>query len=184
MARIQWLIVVGCLVNASGAGATSNLTVNFSATIKENSCNIYIANNNSGSGAAASSEIKFNSVSLDKIINSDASAQKAFTLKMDSCTPGLTKLTTTLHSSTTLLNNMAVGNTLTGGAQNVGVQIARDSTPTQPFTLNSTTDSKRLVWTSSEISGGLVTLRATLVAGSAPTLGSYQGIATFETSYE
>jgi type 1 fimbria pilin len=184
MTRIKWLIVAGCLFTASGAMADSTLTVNFNATIKENACNIYIANNNSGSGAAQSTEIKFGSVSLDKIINSDTSAQKTFALKMDSCTPGLTKLTTTLRSSTTLLNNMAIGNANTSGAKDIGVQIARDNASTTPFTINSTADSQRLVWTSSEISGGLVVLRATLVAGSAPTLGSYQGIATFETSYE
>jgi type 1 fimbria pilin len=186
MIQTRWLIFIGCLLSAQNICASnpSNLTVNFAATIKENTCNVYIADNSSGSGAAASAEIKFSSVSLDKIVNNDSSAQKSFTLKMDGCTPGLTKLTTTIKSTVAVMSNMAIGNTTSGGAQDVGVQIARDNAPTQPFTINSTTDSQRLVWTSSEISSGLVTLRATLVAGNAPTLGSYQGIATFETSYE
>lgn len=178
--------VLGGILLAVLPTMAQDLTVNFNATIQEPTCNVYIAASGDGSGAASSAEIKFNSVQLDKIIDKESSAQQAFALKMDSCSAGLTNLVTTIKSSKTLLNNLAIGNSNTGAgsAQEIGVTIARDSVPDSPFTLNSTSDPQRLVWSSSEVAAKLVKLRATLVADAAPTLGSYTGTATFETTYD
>ncbi|ECJ9816634.1 fimbrial protein [Salmonella enterica] len=185
MLKRKVLSLCGVMLGISSAGA-QNLTVNFDATIQEPTCNVYIAASPNGSGAGSSAEIKFNAVQLDKILSKDASARQVFSLKMDSCTAGLTRLVTTIKTPTTLMSSQAIGNSLsgTGSAQNIGVTIARDNAPDTLFTLNSTTDSQRLVWSSAEISAQTVALRATLVADGGPTLGSYSGTATFETTYE
>lgn len=177
--------VCGLLLCVTPAVA-QNLTVNFDATIQEPTCNVFIAASADGSGAGSSAEIKFNAVQLDKILNKDASARQVFSLKMDSCSAGLTRLVTTMKTSATLMNNQAIGNSLsgTGSAQNIGVTLARENAPDALFTLNSTTDAQRLVWSSTEMAAQVVALRATLVADAGATLGSYSGTATFETTYE
>lgn len=68
----------------------------------------------------------------------------------------------------------------------MAVTVARVSAPDAPFEVNSTDDSKRLVWTTAEISSKEVPLVARLVetqAGKATT-GNFSAIATFNFTYE
>ncbi|MDF3798543.1 fimbrial protein, partial [Enterobacter hormaechei] len=66
------------------------------------------------------------------------------------------------------------------------VEIARASSPTAPFTINSTVDAERLVWTSTEIQNKEVPLVATMreTQANKMSLGDFQAVATFEFSYE
>ncbi|WP_336284393.1 fimbrial protein [Citrobacter arsenatis] len=163
---------------------SADLVVNFDATILEPTCNVYIADNAGGSGAGNSAEIKFNDVQLDQIINHDSNAYRTFSLVMSDCSPGIGKLKTTIYSTPAPFSPQVIGNSSAGGAQDVGVEIAREQTPNAPFTLNSSADDQSLVWSSDEVDAKKVALRATLVAGQAPTMGGYLGTATFETTYE
>lgn len=180
------LFFVCCVLLCVKPTIAQNLIVNFDATIQEPTCNVYIAASTDGSGAGSSAEIKFNAVQLDKILSKDVSARQVFSLKMDSCSAGLTRLVTTIKTPVTLMNSQAIGNSQSGAgsAQNIGVTLARESAPDALFTLNSTTDEQRLVWSSTEIEAQVVALRATLVSDAGATLGSYSGTATFETTYE
>ncbi|HDR2354437.1 TPA: fimbrial protein [Enterobacter roggenkampii] len=168
------------------SAAAQDITVNFDATIQEPTCNVYIAASPDGSGAGPSAEIKFNEVQLDKILLNDNSARQTFSLKMDSCDSAITRLVTTIKTPTVLMDGKAIGNSESGAgsAQHVGVTLARENDPDARFTLNSTDDSQRLVWSSTEMAALSVVLRATLVAETGATLGTYSGTATFETTYE
>ncbi len=67
-----------------------------------------------------------------------------------------------------------------------GVSVARASKPDEPFVINSTADSERLVWSEVEINNKEVPLIAIMkeTKANSATTGAFSAVATFVFSYE
>lgn len=167
------------------ASAADNLNLTFSANVRETTCDIKI---DGGTGDGTSNTITLGTEGksrVDHVVNGSVTSN--FKLVITECPSSLTSLKTqvsgTAATSTALANSIASSS---GGAANVGLTIARVSSPGTPFEINATDDSKRLVWTGDEISNKEVDLLATLVetkADSAST-GTFETLATFNFTYE
>lgn len=181
------LFVSSGLMAMSLATHADSLDITFTANIRDTTCDMKIEG---GSGDGTNNVIPIGTsgkVRLDYIVLKNAKATTSFKLKMASCPSSLTSLKTTVSgtasSVTTAIENSLNGD---GNAENIGVSIARTATPDSPFTINSTTDSQRLIWSSAEISSGEVSLIASLVETKSGqgTTGNFSGIATFNFTYE
>jgi type 1 fimbria pilin len=175
------------LMALSLASRAENHDITFTATIRDTTCDMQIEG---GSGDGTNNVIPIGAsgkVRLDYIVLKNAKATTSFKLKMVSCPSSLTSLKTTVSGIASPIKT-AIENSLSGdgSAENIGVAIARTATPDSPFTVNSTTDSQRLIWSSAEISSGEVSLIASLVETKSGqgTTGNFSGIATFNFTYE
>ena len=176
----------GLMALSLGAYA-DNLDITFTANIRDTTCDMKIEG---GTGDGTSNVIPIGAngkVRLDYIILKNAKETTSFKLKMVSCPSSLAALKTTISGNASPVVT-AIENSLSGegSAEHIGVAISRTATPDAPFTINSTTDSQRLTWSSGEISSGEVSLLATLVetASGQGTTGNFSGIATFNFTYE
>lgn len=174
-------------VTGGYARAADNLDVTFTANIRETTCDMAISG---GSGNGKNNTITLGTNAKTRIDTIAAgTATTDFKLVLTECPSSLTSLKTTVSGSVSNLMNTAIANGVSaasGGASYVGVSIARSSAPATPFEINSTDDSKRIVWTPGEISAKEVPLTAKLVetqAGSATT-GTFSAVATFNFYYE
>ncbi|MHC9004701.1 fimbrial protein [Enterobacter sp. P82] len=174
-------------VTCGYAQAADNLDVTFTANIRETTCDMAISG---GTGDGKNNTITLGTSGKTRIDTISAgTATTDFKLVLTECPSSLTSLKTTVSGSVSNLMKTAIANGVTaasGGASYVGVSIARSSLPTAPFEINSTDDSKRIVWSQGEISTQEVPLTAKLVetqAGSATT-GTFSAVATFNFYYE
>lgn len=188
--RLTLPIAAFVAMAASGsalAANSTNLDVNFTATIKETTCDMKLVG---GEGSDTEQSITFGNngqVRIDDVRAGNVTAQ--FKIAIVECPPSLTSLKTTIKGNPASVLPTALTNQLiaSGGANWSGVEIARASAPTQPFLINSTDDAKRLVWTTTEIENQkevplIATLRETY--SGEMTIGAFQTVATFEFSYE
>lgn len=173
---------------SSQAMATStNLDVTFTATLRETTCDMAIEG---GTGDGKNNTIPIGAAgktALSDIINKTDGASTTFKLKITDCPSSLAALKTTISGSKSGYLDTAILNGATAGpADYMGVSIARASAPTAPFTINSTDDAKRLVWTTAEINSKEVPLVARLVETKSglATTGSFSAIATFNFEYQ
>ena len=173
-------------VNSGYAQASDNLDVTFTANIRETTCDMAISG---GTGDGKNNTITLGTSGKTRIDTIAAgTATTDFKLVLTECPSSLSSLKTTVSGSASTVKT-AIANGITaasGGASYVGVSIARSSLPTAPFEINSTDDSKRIVWSPGEISAQEVPLTAKLVetqAGSATT-GTFSAVATFNFYYE
>lgn len=174
-------------VTCGYAQAADNLDVTFTANIRETTCDMAISG---GTGDGKNNTITLGTNAKTRIDTIAAgTATTDFKLVLTECPSSLSSLKTTVSGSVSNLMKTAIANGVTaasGGASYVGVSIARSSLPTAPFEINSTDDSKRIVWSQGEISTKEVPLTAKLVetqAGSATT-GTFSAVATFNFYYE
>lgn len=174
-------------VTCGYAQAADNLDVTFTANIRETTCDMAISG---GTGDGKNNTITLGTSGKTRIDTISAgTATTDFKLVLTECPSSLTSLKTTVSGSVSNLMKTAIANGVTaasGGASYVGVSIARSLLPTAPFEINSTDDSKRIVWSQGEISTKEVPLTAKLVetqAGSATT-GTFSAVATFNFYYE
>ncbi|PTM37340.1 fimbrial protein [Enterobacter cloacae] len=173
-------------VTCGYAQAADNLDVTFTANIRETTCDMAISG---GTGNGKNNTITLGTSGKTRIDTISAgTATTDFKLVLTECPSSLSSLKTTVSGSASTVKT-AIANGVTaasGGASNVGVSIARSSLPTAPFEINSTDDSKRIVWSQGEISTQEVPLTAKLVetqAGGATT-GTFSAVATFNFYYE
>lgn len=191
--KLRKRYLLGCsgilLATAFNSMATS-LDVTFTATLRETTCDMAIEGG-SGNGQNNTIPIGTNgTVSLDKILSGDSSAQATFKLKITDCPASLQSLKTTISGTKSGYSDKIIvngaGASSADAASYLGITIARTSATDAPFSINSSSDSDRLVWTSQEISNKEVPLVATLVETSTGkgTTGSFSALATFNFTYE
>lgn len=175
------------LLAMSGAVAATDLNVNFTANIRETTCDMKLVGGE-GSNTAQTLTLGNNGQArIDDIRAGNVTAK--FKIAIIDCPSSLRTLKTTVKGSpagylkTGLVNQLPVE---AGNANYSAVEIARESAPTAPFTINSTDDSKRLVWTEEEITNKEVPLIAILRETYADrlTIGQFQTVGTFEFTYE
>ena len=180
--------LVAVLFSATcGVRAAENLDLTFSANIRETTCDIKI---DGGTGDGTNNTITIGAngnTRVDTIATGEA--KENFKLVITECPSSLVSLKTEVAGTSSGSVNTAIANGIdspAGGAANTGLSIARVSAPDAPFVINSTDDSKRLVWTPAEISAKEVGLVATMVetVANQATTGSFRAIATFNFSYE
>lgn len=189
--NLKKLYLLGCsglLLATAFPSQAASLDVTFTALLRETTCDMAIEG---GSGDGQNNTIPIGTsgtVSLDKILNGDSSAQATFKLKMTECPSSLQSLKTTVSGTKSgYINTVIVnGSSASDAADYMGIQIARTSATDAPFTINATADSGKIVWSSQEISNMEVPLVATLVetlSGKATT-GTFSALATFNFTYE
>ncbi|MEG1209896.1 MAG: fimbrial protein [Leclercia sp.] len=180
-------LCTGALVTLlSGYAAAESLDVTFSANIRETTCDIKI---DGGTGEGMSNNIVLGTNGKTRVDHiAGGTITSPFKLTITACPSSLNALKTTVSGTastmtTALANSITVGS---GGASNVGLSIARTSARSAPFEINSTDDSKRLVWTPGEIANKEVELTASLVEtktnSAAP--GEFRALAIFNFTYE
>lgn len=174
------------LLAMSGAAAATDLNVNFTANIRETTCDMKLVGGD-GSNTAQTLTLGNNGQArIDDIRAGNVTAK--FKIAIIDCPSSLRTLKTTVKGSPASYLKTGLVNQLKGAgfANYSAVEIARESAPTAPFTVNSTDDSKRLVWTQEEITNKEVPLIATLRETSANelTIGQFQTVGTFEFTYE
>ncbi len=174
------------LLAMSGAAAATELNVNFTANIRETTCDMKLVGGD-GSNTAQTLTLGNNGQArIDDIRAGNVTAK--FKIAIIDCPSSLRTLKTTVKGSPASYLKTGLVNQLKGAgfANYSAVEIARESAPTAPFTVNSTDDSKRLVWTQEEITNKEVPLIATLRETSANelTIGQFQTVGTFEFTYE
>lgn len=169
------------------AAETTNLDVNFTANIRETTCDMKLVG---GTGSdTAQTLIIGDSDGQVRFENIRAGTAKAnFKIVLVECPDSLQSLKTSVNGSVSSLNT-ALTNSIakaSGGAENAGVAIARTSEPDSPFVINSTVDGERLVWTRTEISNKEVPLIAIMkeTKASSLTTGKFEALATFQFNYE
>ena len=175
------------LICSSYAQAADNLDVTFSANIRETTCDIKI---DGGTGDGTSNTITLGTdgkARVDDIAN--GAVKFPFKLVSTECPSSLTALKTVVSGKAALDVKTALDNSVTvpeGGASNVALAISRADAPEAPFEINATDDSKRLVWTSSEINSKEVDLLATLIETKTDgaMTGQFSTQATFNFTYE
>ncbi|EAO2685134.1 fimbrial protein [Salmonella enterica] len=189
---IAALIAMACTGTAAAAG--TNLDVNFTANIRETTCDMKLYG---GTGTDTSQTLKIgsdNGVRIEDFGTSanrvgNAGAQGTFKIMIVECPPSLTSLKTKISGTASGLLKTALANSVkkeNGGADYSAVSIARVSQPDAQFMIGSSNDAESLVWTTDEIKAGEVPLIAVLQAtkDGAVTTGTFEATATFEFSYE
>lgn len=189
--NIRKLYQLGCCGLFSFSALCSHATsvdVTFTANIRETTCDMTIEG---GTGDGTSNTIPIGSngkLGLNKITSGDSAAQTDFKLKITECPSSLQSLKTTVQGTPSAIVKTAIVNGLSSSdaASYIGVTIARSNAPDNAFVINSTTDTERLVWTSSEISSKQVQLIAKLVETTAGkgTTGPFSALATFNFTYQ
>lgn len=174
-------------LSSHAIAGTTNLDVTFTATLRETTCDMAIEG---GTGNGQNNTIPIGAggkTSLADITSGADTASTTFKLKITQCPSSLSVLKTTITGTPSTDMQTAIANAASATpAANMGVSIARVSAPTTPFTINSTEDAKRLVWSGTEIGNAEVPLIARLVetkSGQATT-GGFSAIATFNFEYQ
>lgn len=187
MKKTSLSAVFALALSSHAIAGTTNLDVTFTATLRETTCDMAIEG---GTGNGQNNTIPIGTAgktSLADIISGADTASTTFKLKITECPSSLAALKTTITGTQSTDMLIAIANAASATpAANMGVSIARVSAPTAPFTINSTEDAKRLVWSGTEISSKEVPLIARLVetkSGQATT-GSFSAIATFNFEYQ
>lgn len=180
-------VMLALALSAPVMAGTTNLDVTFTATLRETTCDMAIEG---GTGDGKNNIIPIGAggkTSLADIATGSDAASTTFKLKITECPSSLAALKTTVSGSKSGYVETAIINGATEGpADYMGVTIARSTAATAPFTINSTDDSKRLVWTPDEINSKEVSLIARLVETRAnmATTGNFSAMATFNFEYQ
>ncbi|MBX8461526.1 fimbrial protein [Enterobacter sp. RIT637] len=170
----------------SASASATDLNVNFTANIRETTCDMKLMG---GTGSDTDQTLTLGTngqVRMDDIKTGNITAP--FKIILVECPSSLKSLKTTVKGTPVGILPTALTNQLisSGGANWTGVQISRVSAPDAPFTINSTEDAKRLVWTSTELANKEVSLVAKMLETNTGemTPGAFKTVATFEFTYE
>ncbi|HII4352334.1 TPA: fimbrial protein [Enterobacter cloacae] len=186
--RGGYSLIALAMLAMSGSAAATDLNVNFTANIRETTCDMKLV-------GAVGDDTKQTltigdgngQVRLDSI--KAGTATGSFKLAITECPESLKSLKTTIKGTPSGYLPTAIVNSITassGGGDFTAVSISRASAPTTWFTINSTTDAERLVWSTDEIKNKEVPLLATIreTQSNKATAGSFLAVATFEFTYE
>ncbi|HFS5793933.1 TPA: fimbrial protein [Citrobacter werkmanii] len=166
-----------------------DLSLDFVANIKAATCDMTLQ------GGSSSDELSYiftlgnnGKVGAMDIINHLDNATTDFSINIVDCSTGVSKIYVSITGTSVSGVDTALANDLRGsdgGAENIGLTIARQSAPDTSFVINSTASDSSLVWTHAEISSGTVPLVARLVSTADKiSSGNFSAIATFNFSYE
>ncbi|MEG5635211.1 fimbrial protein [Enterobacter bugandensis] len=187
MKKTSLCAVVLLALSAQAMAGSTSLDVTFTATLRETTCDMAIEG---GTGNGQDNIIPIGAggrTSLADVTSGADTASTTFKLKILECPDSLAGLKTTITGDQSADMVTAIANAASAApAANMGVSIARASASTAPFTINSTADAERLVWTGGEIGGQEVSLIARLVetkTGEATT-GNFSARATFNFEYQ
>lgn len=174
------------VLSAQAMAETKTLDVTFTATLRETTCDMKIQG---GTGNGLNNTIPIGTsgkTSLADITSGSANASTTFKLLITECPASLSGLKTTITGNKSGYIDAIVNAATSTPADYMAVSIARASAPDSPFAINSTDDSKRLVWSADEISNKEVQLIAQLLETQTGkgTTGNFSAIATFNFVYE
>lgn len=184
------MTAIAVLASMGSAQATdgADITVDFTANILETTCDMKLVG---GVGSDTQQTLTIGDsegrVRIDSVRAGTASAN--FKIAIVECPSSLQSIKTTVKGTpsgflpTALINQIPFAS---GGSNYAAIDISRSSAPTAPFTINSTNDAERLVWTPDEIANKEVELVATMreTSKNLLTIGSFRAVATFEFTYE
>ncbi|EAB6844147.1 TPA: fimbrial protein [Salmonella enterica subsp. salamae serovar 16:m,t:e,n,x] len=177
----------------SALAGDATLDATLTATIVDTTCDMKLSGGIGGDATEQTINIIVPGRVNTYVPVTDAQAGKAastFKIKIVECPPSMTSLKTTIKGTVSDTSNTALANQIAetdGGAKGAALEIARSTTTTAPFVINSTVDDERLVWTEDEIKKAKeVSLTATLRETKAGemTIGHFKTVVTFEFSYE
>ncbi|UUX20471.1 fimbrial protein [Salmonella enterica] len=186
--RLSLPIAALAVMAASGsalAANSTNLDVNFTATILETTCNMKLVG---GTGSDTVQELIIGNssgeVRIDDVRAGTATAD--FKLVIVECPASLQSLKTSINGTPSGYSTKILTSGTKGSADYIGVSVARASKPDKPFVINSTADSERLVWSEVEINSKEVPLIAIMkeTKANSATTGAFSAVATFVFSYE
>ena len=157
----------------AGEFGCANVTANFTATIRGDTCLVTISG---GEGDDTSQTITIGDsngkVSIDDINNNGSTASKAFTINATECPLALPKFNTTIDGeqepgAPKILKNQAI----VGAAAGVGIYISTAAAPTDPLSLKSKIDYGTFGW--AQVSKDIFTqsIKANLYATLTPLPG-------------
>ncbi|EHA2111642.1 fimbrial protein [Salmonella enterica] len=164
-----------------------NINVDFTATVLATTCSMSIAaldGSNLSGDATSGYTLNVGDVGLDKIIKKSAESQKNFKFVAKDCSAALTKITTTLASSTDASGNFIKNQSAaSGAATNVGMGFKRKSTTDETYF---TPGSDSFSWTSDERAANEVEMTVALreLTDGAGTTGAFSSTATFNFTYQ
>ncbi|EDY6898165.1 fimbrial protein [Salmonella enterica] len=186
--RLSLPIAALAVMAASGsalAANSTNLDVNFTATILETTCNMKLVG---GTGSDTVQELIIGNssgeVRIDDVRAGTATAD--FKLVIVECPASLQSLKTSINGTPSGYSTKILTSGTKGSADYIGVSVARASKPDESFVINSTADSERLVWSEVEINSKEVPLIAIMkeTKANSATTGAFSAVATFVFSYE
>lgn len=170
------------------AANSTNLDVNFTANIRETTCDMKL---DGGQGSDTVQTLTIGNsngeVRADDVRNGTATAN--FRLMIVECPASLQSLKTTITGTASGLLPTGLTNTIgkaAGGVDYAAVTIARQGDPKTPFVINATTDTGRLIWSSTEIANKEVPLVAAIAETktNGMTTGAFNATAVFQFTYE
>ncbi|APY61891.1 fimbrial protein [Salmonella enterica subsp. enterica serovar Adjame] len=190
MKRNRFTLPIAAFVAMAASGSalaanSTNLDVNFTATIKETTCDMKLVG---GTGSDTIQELIIGNssgeVRIDDVRAGTATAD--FKLVIVECPASLQSLKTSINGTPSGYSTKILTNGTKGSADYTGVSVARSSKPDEPFVINSTVDSERLVWSEAEINSKEVPLIAIMKETNAnsATTGAFSAVATFVFTYE
>ncbi|MBJ2928947.1 fimbrial protein, partial [Salmonella enterica subsp. enterica serovar Derby] len=160
--RLSLPIAALAVMAASGsalAANSTNLDVNFTATILETTCNMKLVG---GTGSDTVQELIIGNssgeVRIDDVRAGTATAD--FKLVIVECPASLQTLKTSSNGTPSGYSTKILTKGTKGSADYMVGSVARASNPDAPFVINSTADSERLVWSEVEINNKEVPLIA------------------------
>ena len=180
-------LLLGLLVSSPALIAGTELNVTFTGTLRDVTCDIKIEG---GTGDGANNTIPIGvdgKINVMDIINGSSAAGVHFKLKIIDCPNALTVIKTRVAGTASgYVNTALISTAATDPAEYVGLTIARASAPDAPFEINSTDDSKSLIWTYEEFSNMEVSLIARLIETKPgyARAGNFSAVATFNFEYQ
>ncbi|ECH9257988.1 fimbrial protein [Salmonella enterica subsp. enterica] len=174
-------------VTGSALAEGTNLDVNFTANIRETTCDMKLVGG-TGSDTQQTLTIGDNGqVRFDDIKAGTANA--TFKIVIVECPSSLKSLKTTVSGTRSGYLYTGLTNQIpktSGGADYTAVEIARADSPDAPFLINAPDDTGKLIWTTAEIQNKEVPLVATMreTLENRMTIGDFQALATFNFEYE
>lgn len=185
IAPYKFAILTGILLSP-GVFAT-DISVDFTATVKATTCNIKLTGNNVTEDGNDSYTLTIPNMGLDQIVKKTTSAEANFTLVASGCSSGISHIDTTLsgngsRSSEKLIIPLASDGTST--TSYIGMGFKKPNTGDETFLKPNSAEKIR--WSATEISTtGLemtVALRETSTGDGIP--GDFRSQAIFNFTYE
>ncbi|EBY0372544.1 fimbrial protein [Salmonella enterica] len=169
------------------ASQAEDINVDFTATVVATTCSMSIASldGSSISGDATSGyKLTVGNVGLDKIVNKTAESQKNFKFVASGCSASLSKITTTLASSSSASGSYIKNESAASdAATNVGMGFKKKNTTGESWL---TPGTGTFDWTADERQANAVEMTVGLreLTEGASTIGPFSAKATFNFTYQ
>ncbi|WP_423061541.1 fimbrial protein [Citrobacter portucalensis] len=169
------------------AGQAENINVDFTATVMATTCSMSIAalDGSSISGDATNGyKLTVGDIGLDKIVNKSNESQKNFKFVASECSAGISKITTTLATSSSASGSFIKNESAnSGAAKNIGMGFKRKSESGETFL---TPGTGAFDWTAAERTANAVEMSVALreLTDGAGTTGPFSAKATFNFTYQ